>query len=312
MIDIPLHTKVEGRFKLEAVKVGEGGAVVSRRPLTGWFSNLITDAGLSGLFSSTDSISRCHVGSGSAEPAPSDTQLVAHVATTPTKVSDTGDTSTESPYGTTRTVRYRFAEGAAAGNLSEIGVSPANDGPLFSRTLIKDAEGNPTTITVQSDESLDVTYTLTAYPPQDTVTKEIEVDGVPTTVRIRAAYAGHSSYWGNLSSVASLDGDCAVVGFPGESRIGPITARPTPGTQISGAARAAPVHVPGNFYADYTVESGLADHNGTGGLGAIVFGRGGSSRDIRQTFQADFTPPIPKTPEKKITWNFRVSVGRVD
>ena len=71
--------------------------------------------------------------------------------------------SKRSPYYRWAKVTWRFGQGVAAGNISEVGLGWGNSN-LWNRALIKDANGNPTTITVLSDEYLDVVSEIRDYP----------------------------------------------------------------------------------------------------------------------------------------------------
>ncbi|GAG45715.1 unnamed protein product, partial [marine sediment metagenome] len=72
------------------------------------------------------------------------------------------------PYYGSQTRTWRFDEGDAAGILAEAGIGRGNcniDGSdLWSRALIKDGAGDPTTIEVTANEWLDVSYQLRLYP----------------------------------------------------------------------------------------------------------------------------------------------------
>ena len=160
---------LSGKYKLEVVKAS--GEV--RQTLE--FDNLITNQGLD-LFSGsvvgyTGNLLysvchyKCYVGSGSTAPAVTDTALDAEIANQlRTAAAGTVDVGLR-----TYTIahEYTFATGAAAGNLSEVGVG-ADSTQLFSRSLIKDGNGAPTTITILVDEVLRVTYSLVINVPTAT------------------------------------------------------------------------------------------------------------------------------------------------
>lgn len=138
---LELHTEVEGWFKFEAIS--EDG---TRRVLADWFPNLITDQGLNQMGTLATWLNACQVGSGSTVPAVSDTQLVTRVAGTTTIQSTVQGIQSTPPYYASRTRTYRFAAGVATGTLSEVGVgTTATVGNLYSRALILDGAGNPTT-----------------------------------------------------------------------------------------------------------------------------------------------------------------------
>ena len=110
------------------------------------------------------------VGTGSTNPQPTDTALENQLASTGT----VGDHSHSYSYDeqsdtlTFTTVSTRsFSLGGVIGNISEVGVdfrgqfSPWNSRFLQSRALIRDSQGNPTTISLGSEDQLVVVYTLT-------------------------------------------------------------------------------------------------------------------------------------------------------
>lgn len=179
---------------------------------TGWFKNLITNGGLDrfGTHGPTNSsgtdpedtwrghaLPQFHVGSGNSTPLVTNTaldNLIASVNTSgPTRASNYATGYSEDIYSA------QFGEGVAAGNLSEIGIGNTTD--LFSRALILDGGGNPTTITVLSNEFLTVYYTLRVNIPQSdqVATVSIDIDGTPTdhTVTFRPAYANATNSWAN-------------------------------------------------------------------------------------------------------------------
>lgn len=183
-----------GLYQLEKLKVDADGNDLpgTRQVLLPWFANLITDIGMNLLGSANsaqDNLAYCRIGVGNANPAYTDTALVSQTGYTNTVGS--GGASGLSVDGTYiyRRVSNRFAAGTISGvNLAEVGMSYAGTGNnLFSRSLLKDISGNPTTITLLPDEVLDVIYELRQYlPPQDIVVNTI-IDGAPATVTIRRA-----------------------------------------------------------------------------------------------------------------------------
>lgn len=165
---IKLRSSIAGRFTLTIRNLDTGKSRCFS------FDNLITNQGLDYLVTNPNWARYCSVGASSTPPTTGDTQLNGFIASRQTDswsdisgnflpVTSYNDSS---PYESTHTGEYTFPLGGAEGNLSEIGIGSANDGTqLFSRALIKDAMGDPTTITVLSNEILIVTYTLTVYPP---------------------------------------------------------------------------------------------------------------------------------------------------
>ena len=142
------------------------------------FDNLITDAGLSRM-NSYDYLTYCYVGTGSTPPAVNDTALVNRVATTNKINASTNTVQSTPPYFAEHTKYYEFPVGTATGNLTEVGVGWLDSGvyKLFSRALILDAGGLPTTITILSTEMLRVTYSLRLYIPTGDTTGTITLGG---------------------------------------------------------------------------------------------------------------------------------------
>lgn len=168
---------IAGEYRIEVM-----GADGRCRWLTDWFSNHITDTGLDWCATNVQRLNACQVGSGNAAPQDTDVTLETHVAGTTTKVSPSlasSGTSGPAYYGQL-TVRYDFASGAVNGNISEvgIGISGSAGQPLFSRELLRDGNGDPTTLTVLSQETLRVYYRLRHYCPVVDNTYQINVGGI--------------------------------------------------------------------------------------------------------------------------------------
>lgn len=292
---IELESKVAGMFKIEAVK-----ADGSRRVLADWFPNLITNYGLNYIGSSTDWLNCCQVGSGSTPPNVADTALASRIAGTSTINSTVDGNQSSAPYFVWRRNTYRFAEGVATGNISEVGVGPSINGNLLSRALILDSGGTPTTISVQSDESLDVTYEFRYYPPATDNTFTLNISGVDYSVTTRAASVTSSSDWTlNFMWRGSLLGSARAY----NGAIGSITGSP------SGAGSAASSKVDASYSANShqregTVTWALNSGNLSGGIGAITVQHGIG------LYQLGFTPKIPKNSTKIFSITVRHSWAR--
>lgn len=181
-----LEIQVEGRYRME-VSDGEGNYKDY-----GWFKNMILDSGIYALLESTSSSANMlryiSVGSGTTPPTPGDTLLENIIATTRRNETETSGYDAAGGYGWTRR-SVQFDAGEAAGNLGEVGAGGGLRGAdLLSRALIKDRNGNPIIITVQSHEFLTVTFEVRRWwmtPPPYTLTYDDE--GVPTTVTVTHA-----------------------------------------------------------------------------------------------------------------------------
>lgn len=305
--EICLPMRISGRFKLRAV-----GPLGVRRE-SRWFDNLILDAGLDRIGASATTHTLCAVGTGSNTPTTSDTQLQSLVATTNTIQSAINATASSSPYYARKTWMYRFGQGDAEGNLAEVGVGWGSN-TLFSRALIVDSEGEPTTFTVLSDEFLDVAYQLTCFAPLVDVEDTIDISGASHDIVMRAANASNSSTGLSLSTLAE------VTSFAGggktnnsdhrayDGSIGTITGAPSGTSEQSGGAVNG-TYSSGNFSRDYTVTWGLPNGNLTGGISAVS-SRMCSDSSAQMLFQCSFDPVIDKDEAKILTLTFRHSWAR--
>lgn len=173
-MSISISYGLEGYFNL----VIRDASTLQEKRSTGFFKNIITNYGLNALASLPTIFNGCSVGTGNSTPSVSDVALQSQVARTTTAISNTVVISSEAPYYSARVVTFRFAEGAAAGNLSEVGINAEASSPyeLWSRALILDNLGNPTTITVLPNEILDVVYECRVYAMEN------DVSGGPFTL----------------------------------------------------------------------------------------------------------------------------------
>jgi len=144
------------------------------------FSNLVLNRVLNGLASGSEFIRHTNngtygsvcVGTGNSTPDVEDTGLESQVACT---------SSTYAGYSTTHktdvppihaevTATHEFSLGQAEGELKEIGLR--GDRGFFNRQLIKDENGDPTTVSVGSDEGLRVAIKIRFYPPLESYESE--------------------------------------------------------------------------------------------------------------------------------------------
>jgi hypothetical protein len=293
---------IAGFYKMEARK--PDGRI---RPLTGWFPNLITNGGLD-QYAGSSWNSTCVVGTGNTAPAFTDTQLVSQVgSTTSTNFINTGAQSSPPYYGWTQT-QFNFPIGTATGNLSEVGVGTSAT-TLFSRALILDGGGSPTTITILSNEALYVTYQVNHYVPTTDYTNSFTLNGTTYNFTLRAATATSSSAWGyRPNDPGYLFGD----GGPGggnfsslnvsNGSIGAITGDIS-GTGSGAGSASHSAYTNGTYSWAVTATWGLTNGNVSGGVSAgdLLFGVNNASRG---RYQWGVTPTIPKDSSHVLTLNF--------
>lgn len=309
--EIKIGTMMRGHFLMEGVNSRTG-----RRRFLAEFDNLITDAGINGIGSQGGLAAACYVGSGGAEPLFTDTTMNAFVAATASVQSSSSSAGVEPDYWVSQSRTYRFAEGAAAGNLAEVGVaSGTNPGTaiLWSRALIVDGLGIPTTLTILSDEFLDVTYTV-QFKPSTLVddTYQVDIQGVTTDVISRPARVGTVNVWSNAT--VARGGFATRSDFLPTTRvysgaIGLITSSPGGSAGVF-SSMANEAYSQGSLQRDASYTWGLTQGN-VGGvrsvealLGDQPFGQGHGS------WQFELNPVIPKDGTKIMSLSFRHTWAR--
>lgn len=282
----------------------------SLRVDTDWIPNIITDAGMNQIGKGVIAL-YCSVGSGSTAPATTDGTLVTKIATTTVAPGESNTAQATAPYYGSKIFTFVFAQGASAGNLSEVGVGWGSTGNnLFSRALITP------TITVLSDEILTVVYAVRVYVPTVDVTGTVSIGGTSRDFVVRAANCTASDVltgWGvlNLSSAASPNGGIGFLSgssfnrvYSSTATLGAITGIVTGATPADFTGFANVAYVDGNYYKDITFSLGINDGNVSGGIKACSF------QTRLGHYQASFTPVLEKDNTKTLSLTFRVSWAR--
>lgn len=299
-MEIKLKRKVGALFKL---KVHKGDGIPTQE--TPWFHNQVLDIGLDRM-SVGKWIDRCCVGSGNSLPLTTQTQLDSLIAATTTIQESLVSRNTGvEPYYTSRRVTWRFGQGLAAGNISEVGLGWGNT-QLWNRALIKDINGNPTTITVLSDEYLDVisevrVYFETGYAGTiNLLDKNAEIKSVhlvtgkpcitnsphPSASFEQVTMGGVEIYTGALGSITSSP----------SGKIGTYSANtsyPTPRQALK------------------TINLGLSDAN-TSHRSFFVSSGVIDRFTMPNGYQFEINPPITKTNAQIMTYTFEMSWDRYE
>lgn len=294
---------MSGRYKLAAVNA-ETGEVREETP---WFDNLITDAGLDRI-AQGGFMNVCMVGTGSAAPAASDTILGNQRAATSTESARVSTAATAAPWYVGQRRTYRFPVGAAAGNLTEVGVGWSST-LVFSRTLIKDGSGNPTSLTVLPSEYLDVTYEFRVYSIDTDTPIAVSIAGSAYTGTIRSAYSATPTIYDIspivASGVCTSTGRRSTMGTTGT--LGAVTGSLSVATgydTISSSHFTFAPYVPGSKKVVVALVLGPSEANLAGGIGLL------QTESIPTTFQMSFSPPIPKTASQTLSLTFELSWDR--
>ncbi|WP_417436413.1 hypothetical protein [Idiomarina abyssalis] len=300
---ISVKNAVEGRYKFRTRKAS--GEITQE---TGWSDNIITNAGLDYMADKGALIYKCVVGSGTTPAAATDVVLENQLALTTTRDSDGTGWTSEAPFYAWSRTRFSFGEGVAQGNLSEVGILTLHD-VLFSRALIVDSNGNPTTITVKSDEFLDVFYESRFYGHYPAVTDTVVINGTSHAVSIYLYYINHPSYgvaWGSQGTSQSglSTGTSPQISYnaPAEYALSPLPNQI--GLSNPGMNNTRRPYVPGSYehIADFVLPLDRGNH--AQGIAAIGFTMGSCS------YALHFSPNIPKTENDILSFTFKHSWGR--
>lgn len=318
-----INTKigVSGLFK--SVEVLRAGKVVRK---TGEFTNLITDVGLARLASPGTGQNSCfnyiRVGTGNAPPSPSDLALQDQIASTNVDSNYEGSGGVNLEEGFVwRRVTWTFEEGAVVGNVSELatGWDASSSGTIFSRALVRDSEGNPTTITVLADEQLRVTWEHRRYWATEDVSGTLVNEGNKGGVynyRVRAADVGNwtigrpANSGINISSLVGAGLTSRNVTYNYPSELGPIdgfpTGSPSSYSGSTGGGVAGPSSVSRN------IQFSLTQANSSAGISCLVFQSydGGTGTRTRHAFQVEFDPPLIKTSEDVMEIGVQINWAR--
>lgn len=315
------NVKVRCEYTLIRVNASTGREVQRIGPCR----NLIPSAGLDRLLEPSSSNSfRVAVGAGTKVEEMSDTMLESWIATTGTQNTGYRENQfqvVDSPIYYRKRMAARFGEGVAAGNVGEVawllgGGGSTENGPVFSRARVRDADGTPTVITILPDEFLDVVIDYFIYPQEEaTGIVNLMIDGVPTPHDYIVRPSGMSgNNWGNADPTSSsgFAGPKPIIGNGSASlsitrafngAIGSVTGNPsgTASGNLSGLTYGS--YTAGQHWREFTVPMGLGQANLAGGVRTMRI-------DLYQAaMQCEYDPPIDKIETKTLSLVYRVSVA---
>ena len=311
IISANLSTGVEGHFRLEVLR--SDGSV---KEDTGFFRNLILNQGLDNLFKmpAVQAYYYIQVGFGNGAPSVTDTALQSHAAginSFSQYYNDPTGVVTTSPRYYYDRATVTFATGAVVGNVAEIGAASSSAGPntLFSRALVKDSNGDPTTVSVLADEQLRVTYELRWYIPEGEATGTLDLGEQVVEYAIRASFRNSTSNslrgrpyeefgWLGRNSWSAYPAGAAL------TQLG--TAGPTGephADDVSAAAEWQGSYVNGSF--SRTCRATFSPAQITSAIGGFRF----NPTNVGP-MQVVFDPPIAKTNTKRLSLDITSSISR--
>ncbi|QYW02130.1 tail fiber [Stenotrophomonas phage Sonora] len=343
---VKLELGVAGYFIFEKFKSdANGDEIPGTRERLAEFKNLITNTGLNAIFTSETTANQyfgysCAIGSGNNPPAVTNTDLQSYLIYVADDTSGNSgkpsalQTSGYAPDNTYvwRRWCFRFADGLAAfNNIQEVGIyargragSPQRPNVLCSRALILDSGGNPTSISILPDETLDIYYEFRFYPPAD-VTGTITLNGVDYPYNIRPIDFNNDtwnawgygtstasglrgirndlqggSYWAGNTSSAAFYASANQTLYPKEQRADSVW-----GATYGAAVATRSTYVTDSFTRTITIPMSLTECNVPGGVGSLFYSTGIGAYKI--TFTG---AKVPKTASFKWTQAFVFTIAR--
>lgn len=296
-----VHSRMEGIYSFRAINAKTGKSrdlgSVSDSP------NMIVRGGLNAVGGSDSLLRTCIVGTDSKTVSIEDTALGGQVATTTTVQSETNGAQSSAPYFRWFRRTFRFAQGAAAGNLAEVGIR-TSAGILFSRALIVDSAGESTTLTILSDEYLDVTYELRTYSDIIDKVQQTSANGQQYTATLRAANVTSASSYQEYGIAHSLNSGSTYHTFY-NGAIGAITSNPSGESYTHGRSLRGS-YVDNSYLRTFIFSAGLNNANLTGGIKSLYL------VTSQGNFQVEFSPPLPKNNYMILTVDLTVQWSRHD
>lgn len=326
---LELKLGVKGHFKLI-----KGDGETGEEVVVADFDNLITNQGLDYIMTSQRWVQdgMCKVGTGSATPAITDTQLQTGFAR---KAWDSYTYETDSDILTkTITCTCLFPVGTFNSTvISEIGSGKnAADYLIGSRALILDDFGAPTTITLLSTEYLRVYYSLVLQMPTSDITGSFTLGSLGTinyTARVgRWVHTNTASYAWTGRILLGYEYDYIRSIYGSDAVLGTTTGYPSSSSSIvlstSSSTITPQAYVNGNFYQDLWTTFNTSHLNNTpnttiGALGISIGAITGTTEAFQNTyggFQILLDPYITKLYTlnelySSITLKMRISIARV-
>lgn len=314
---INIEFGIAGYVNLHKGRLGPDGEPVTREHISS-FKNLVLDTGLQRIGESDDWINWLHLGSGIQAPHPLQNALqnptYKGTGVAPGTHTTMGVNISDplKPYTWLRRI-FRVTPRGENRTYAEMGVG-WNDSNLFSRTLIKDPQGNPNTISILGDEYLDVTYEVRQYMPVDTVVYEVVPTGddvEPRTITVRGSMLNtlsNSFGWGLARSSSNADPHTIVGHATGANHnrfftggLGGLYQSPQ-GSGVGSAFNRKSLVRTSATSATITLTRELPDNVGL--LRSLQVSQEG------YCFQMEFDPPFNKSNEDRFSISYSISWGR--
>lgn len=307
MNKLSMNVGLQGEFKLTVLDKNRNPVEAKCKE----FKNLIVNSGLNllGTIDLNTAVSTCRVGTSNTAPSAAQTDLGSrfgtHTSTIVVGYPTTGSQLAEEPKYHYITRVYEFAAGTIDGAaLAEIGLFYGTSGAMFCRALIKDGEGDPTTITLLEDEILQVQYTIRIYPPTGDVTGTVTIDSVSYDYTLRVANRESLNVWAVSSGMIDRLQPTWCYAFESQT-LAAETSAPT-GSYSSTASLAKNAYEDNSYRRDCGGTFAIGTANFATGVGMIVWGYSAGSTSAK--YQCSFAATsgggkIPKDATKQLRLN---------
>lgn len=278
------------------------------------FDNLITDIGLESMASGLN-IDRCELGRGTSTPLPTETGLPLPVTSRVSSSSTETGNSGAAPWYTFVRKTFVFPAGSISAPATEVAIfSSSGASSLFSRALIRDAIGSPTTVEVRPDETLTVSYELRKWPPATDQLGSFQLDvfGAQQTINytLRAANVSDAaSFWLGSAGAGELNPNNPAMAISGDA-LGPVTAYPA-GTLVAPASASLIAYQAGSLRRRISAAFAVTTAQFPDGIGSMLFGKNGTFSGANlYGFQISFSPKIQIVEGRTLGIKLFVSWGR--
>ncbi len=302
----PINLAMSGTYEL--IVRNKEGKITKRSPV---FKNMITNIGFDRFLQTLDFFTYAFCGTGSAAPAATDVTMQAFLAETNTRVADTTETTYVAPRWFVQKGTFTFNVGAVVGNVAEVGIGWKPSGSVrstFSRSLVVDSGGTPTTITVLADEQLTIIYRLYVKVQDNDTTFTVNDGAASYNVTVRQSWIA-----ANTSMIEFLSGFYGASGRQNYADAKETDVLPsiTTGWVIGASANNSSTYVVnpytvGSFEASLTATFPGDKANYATGIGSMMF----SPRNGTGVWMVGFSPKIPKATGQTLTMTFKYALSR--
>lgn len=304
-MNINLKNEVCGRFNM-IVRKAATDEIVNE---TGWFNNCVLNQGLDYMATNTW-FNYCKIGTGNSAPVETQTSLDKFFAVSSnTSTTDYG-TSSNAPYYKYLRQTFRFAAGTFNNTtISEVAIAYTGTKDalgIWNRALIKDNNGQNTTITLLSDEVLDVVCEVRLYMDTSDIISNLDLydrnNNLISSHTLTVRPMNISNYASYI--VYAVSSSCGIY-YAFSGSIGNVNSMPS--TSISGtASTTVGAYVSGSYKLDFTSVFSLTSGNGT----IKAFCSAGYIYNGAHVFQIGIDPAIKKTSDQTLTIKGTLSWGR--